>query len=111
MTPVWKVDPTNPDPATLARAAGLIRAGMLVAMPTETVYGLAANALDEFAVKAIFAAKGRPSTNPLIVHVESEADVKHVAADFPEPARRLAAKFWPGPLAPSSPRARACRTP
>jgi L-threonylcarbamoyladenylate synthase len=98
MTPVWKVDPVHPDAAVIARAAALIRAGKIVAMPTETVYGLAANALDETAVRAIFAAKGRPGSNPLIVHVETEADVKRVAADFPEPARRLSAKFWPGPL-------------
>jgi L-threonylcarbamoyladenylate synthase len=98
MTPVWTVDPTNPDPAVIAKAAALIRAGKLVAMPTETVYGLAANALDETAVRAIFTAKGRPSTNPLIVHIETEADVKRVAAAFPDSARRLAAAFWPGPL-------------
>lgn len=98
MTPVWNVDPNDPDPAVIAAAAALIRAGKLVAMPTETVYGLAANALDETAVRAIFAAKGRPSTNPLIVHVEREADVKRVAADCPDAAKTLAAKFWPGPL-------------
>ena len=98
MTLVWKIDAENPDPAILAEAAKLIRAGKLVAMPTETVYGLAANALNESAVRSIFAAKGRPSTNPLIVHIESEADVKRVAASFPDEAKRLAAKFWPGPL-------------
>ena len=89
MTPVWKIDPFDPDPAIITRAAELIRAGKLVAMPTETVYGLAANALEESAVRAIFTAKGRPSTNPLIVHIEAEADVKRVAALFPEAAKRL----------------------
>lgn len=98
MTAVWEVDPDNPDPAIIARAADLLRAGKLVAMPTETVYGLAANALDEDAVRSIFTAKGRPSTNPLIVHIEDKADVKRVASEFPDKAQRLADAFWPGPL-------------
>lgn len=98
MTAVWTVDPHDPDPAIIARAADLIRAGKLVAMPTETVYGLAANALDEAAVRGIFTAKGRPSTNPLIVHVEDKESVKRVAREFPEKAQLLADKFWPGPL-------------
>ncbi len=85
------------DPDELARAAAAIRSGGLVAMPTETVYGLAADALDEEAVKRIFVAKGRPLTDPLIVHV---ADAEHawtVAEPSPR-ARLLAARFWPGPL-------------
>jgi L-threonylcarbamoyladenylate synthase len=108
MTAVWTIDPHNPDPAIIARAADLIRAGKLVAMPTETVYGLAANALDEAAVRGIFTAKGRPSTNPLIVHVEDKDGVKRVASEFPEKAQRLAHAFWPGPLSivlPKSPNA------
>lgn len=98
MTAVWPIDPHDPDPAIIAGAADLIRAGKLVAMPTETVYGLAANALDETAVRGIFNAKGRPSTNPLIVHVEDKESVKRVASEFPEKAQLLAEKFWPGPL-------------
>jgi L-threonylcarbamoyladenylate synthase len=86
-----------------ARAAGLeaavaaLRDGKLVAMPTETVYGLAADAANAAAVAGIFAAKGRPRFNPLIVHVASPADAEHIA-DFTPEARKLAAAFWPGPL-------------
>jgi L-threonylcarbamoyladenylate synthase len=97
-TEVLRVDPASPDPAALARAAGLLRAGRLVAFPTETVYGLGANALDPAAVRAIFQAKGRPGTNPLIVHVADPAQAAIVAAEWPETAARLAARFWPGPL-------------
>ena len=81
----------------LAEAARLIRAGEPVAVPTETVYGLAADATDPEAVARIYAAKGRPSFNPLIVHVESMAEAECLAA-FSEPARALAAEFWPGAL-------------
>jgi L-threonylcarbamoyladenylate synthase len=97
-TETLTVDPHSPDPAAIARAAGLLRAGRLVAFPTETVYGLGANALDPTAVGGIFAAKGRPSSNPLIVHVAEAALTGNVAAQWPETAARLAAKFWPGPL-------------
>jgi L-threonylcarbamoyladenylate synthase len=75
-----------------------LRAGKLVAFPTETVYGLGANALDADAVARIFAAKGRPSTNPIIVHVADIAQAKGLAADWPSVADQLAAAFWPGPL-------------
>jgi L-threonylcarbamoyladenylate synthase len=76
----------------------ILRRGGLVAFPTETVYGLGANALDAAAVKRIFVAKGRPATNPLIVHVADAAQVSQVASDWPEAAARLAERFWPGPL-------------
>ena len=81
-------------------AAAVIKDGGLVAMPTETVYGLAANALNGDAVQRIFAAKGRPMDNPLIVHIADVADIDRLSlvAAFPEKARRLAAAFWPGPL-------------
>lgn len=92
------------DPATIRRAAEVIRAGGLVAFPTETVYGLGANALDSAAVAKVFAAKGRPATNPLIVHVADEPQAKHVAAEWPEAARTLTAAFWPGPLTVVVPR-------
>ena len=86
------------DPVLIARAAGLLRAGRLVAFPTETVYGLGANALDADAVKRIFEAKGRPYSSPLIVHVASIDAARELAAKWPEAAERLARAFWPGPL-------------
>ena len=87
-----------PSKAELVRAAGILRAGGLVAFPTETVYGLGANALDEAAVRRIYEAKGRPSTSPLIVHIADLAMAPRVAAEWPESAQKLAARFWPGPL-------------
>jgi L-threonylcarbamoyladenylate synthase len=92
------VDATAPDPAAIARAAAIIRAGGLVAMPTETVYGLAGNALDAASIARIYAAKGRPSHNPLIAHVADAAQAQALAAEWPEMARALAERFWPGPL-------------
>lgn len=89
------------DPAAVAEAADLIRAGDLVAFPTETVYGLGANALDAAAVARVFAAKERPSFDPLIVHLAHPADLAaHIdPADAADPrVGRLAARFWPGPL-------------
>lgn len=82
----------------LAAAAALLRTGGLVAFPTETVYGLGAHALDEQAVRRVFAAKGRPADNPLIVHVASVEEVEAVAVSVPPTARRLAERYWPGPL-------------
>ena len=87
-----------PSPAEIEHAATLLRAGKLVAFPTETVYGLGANALDADAVARIFAAKGRPSTSPIIVHVSDMAMVRRVAAEWPATAQSLAQKFWPGAL-------------
>lgn len=82
----------------VARAAELIRAGRLVAFPTETVYGLGANALDADAVARVFAAKGRPRTSPLIVHVDSVEMVRGLALEWPDSAEILARRYWPGPL-------------
>jgi L-threonylcarbamoyladenylate synthase len=96
--PTVRVNPRSPEPAVIRRAAELLRAGELVAFPTETVYGLGANALDEQAVRKIFDAKGRPSYNPLIVHVSDADEASRVAATWPASARRLAERFWPGPL-------------
>ena len=87
-----------PDPHGVEQAATLIRAGKLVAFPTETVYGLGANALDVQAVESIFAAKGRPRSSPLIVHVESIEMARGLAAKWPETADILARRYWPGPL-------------
>ncbi|MFZ0828215.1 MAG: L-threonylcarbamoyladenylate synthase [Verrucomicrobiia bacterium] len=80
------------------RAAGLLGAGEVVALPTETVYGLAANALDEKAVAKIFQIKGRPAHNPIIVHVASLAMAKRCVASWPDLADKLSNAFWPGPL-------------
>jgi len=88
--------PSNPE--NIRRAAALIRAGELVVMPTETVYGLAANALDEKAVRKIFAAKGRPASNPLIAHVSGLEMARSLAKEWPDDAQTLAERFWPGPL-------------
>lgn len=82
----------------LAEAARLIRAGRLVAFPTETVYGLGANALDSAAVHRIYEVKGRPAASPLIVHVASAEAAREITAEWPALAERLARKFWPGPL-------------
>jgi L-threonylcarbamoyladenylate synthase len=83
---------------SVERAAALIRAGKLVAFPTETVYGLGANALDPAAVERIFTAKGRPRTSPLIVHVDSIEMARSLAARWPPAAETLARRYWPGPL-------------
>jgi L-threonylcarbamoyladenylate synthase len=84
--------------SNIAHAAELIRAGRLVAFPTETVYGLGANALDADAVARIFAAKGRPRTSPLIVHVDSIQMARTLASDWSNVADLLARRYWPGPL-------------
>jgi L-threonylcarbamoyladenylate synthase len=84
--------------AEIDRAARLLRAGCLVAFPTETVYGLGANALDAEAVSRIYTVKRRPLTSPLIVHVASTEMTQSLVADWPEAAERLARFFWPGPL-------------
>lgn len=83
---------------SVAHAAALIRAGKLVAFPTETVYGLGASALDPEAVQRIFAAKGRPRGSPLIVHVDSIRMARELAAEWPDAAQALAERYWPGPL-------------
>lgn len=84
--------------AAIARASTLIHSGGLVAFPTETVYGLGANALDATAVAHIFRAKGRPATNPVIVHIANRDALGDVAVDIPPIAMVLAEQFWPGPL-------------
>jgi len=91
--------------ASLERAAHVLEAGGLVAFPTETVYGLGADAGNPAAVARIFAAKGRPADHPLIVHLATADDVPHWAREFPGSARALAAAFWPGPLTLVLPRA------
>jgi len=92
------VDPASPDPVAIAAAAAVLRAGGLVAFPTETVYGLGADALDPAAVRRIFEAKGRPAFNPVIVHVASLEHARRLTRRWPASATRLASRFWPGPL-------------
>jgi L-threonylcarbamoyladenylate synthase len=96
--PTIAVDIHNPDPAVIERAAAILRRGGLVAFPTETVYGLGAHALDPMAVAKIYAAKGRPAYNPIIVHVADRALVQSVAREWNDDAETLASAFWPGPL-------------
>ncbi|MCP3098157.1 threonylcarbamoyl-AMP synthase [Myxococcus sp. K15C18031901] len=96
------------NPELVERAVEMLRRGGVIALPTETVYGLAANAEDELAVRRVFAIKGRPATHPLIVHIAGVEHLSSWARDVPEGARRLAAAFWPGPLTlvlPRTPRA------
>nr|WP_217343787.1 L-threonylcarbamoyladenylate synthase [Noviherbaspirillum sp. L7-7A]MBV0877872.1 threonylcarbamoyl-AMP synthase [Noviherbaspirillum sp. L7-7A] len=88
----------QPDQAALAEAAGALEAGRLVAFPTETVYGLGADAENPAAIAAIYAAKGRPSNHPVIVHLAPGADIGRWAREIPEAAHKLIAAFWPGPL-------------
>lgn len=97
-TRVVRVDPSHPDPTIIQGAAALLRAGQLVAFPTETVYGLGANAFDEQAIQRIFEAKERPESDPLIVHIVDIAQLDLVATDVPQVARDLTARFWPGPV-------------
>src|SRR3981189_2570863 len=90
--------------AAVTRAAALLRAGEVVALPTETVYGLAANALDARAVARIFEIKGRPAHNPIIVHAASRDMARQCVANWPPLADALARGFWPGPLTMVLPR-------
>jgi len=92
------IDIRTDEKAALSEAARLIGAGDVVGIPTETVYGLAANALDGEAVKKIYAAKGRPSDNPLIVHISDISELYPLVKEVPEKVKIMAERFWPGPL-------------
>lgn len=98
ITRVVAIDPAAPDRTAIAEAASIIRAGQLVAFPTETVYGLGADGLNPIALGRIYAVKGRPPDNPLILHLASRDQLRLVAADVPAIAQRLVQVFWPGPL-------------
>jgi L-threonylcarbamoyladenylate synthase len=97
-TEVLRVNAEHPESEVIARAAGVLRGGGLVAFPTETVYGLGANAGDARAVTRIFAAKGRPATNPVIVHVANADQAVELVEAWPATAQQLAEHYWPGPL-------------
>lgn len=97
-TIISNIDKNNIDEAEIKKQAELLKEGNTVIFPTETVYGLGANALDENAVKKIYEAKGRPSDNPLIVHISSKEEVYKLANDISDKAKVLMSKFWPGPL-------------
>lgn len=95
---IGSIDDLSPEAPAIAECATILHQGGLVAIPTETVYGLAANALNPAAVMRIFEAKGRPAWDPLIVHVSAFEMVPRVAAEFPALAQQLTERFWPGPL-------------
>ena len=97
-TLIEKVDPVSPETDIIARAGKILMDGGLVAFPTETVYGLGGDALNPASSEKIYAAKGRPSDNPLIVHIADLKDLRRVAASVPESAEKLMAEYWPGPL-------------
>jgi L-threonylcarbamoyladenylate synthase len=98
MTVVVRVDAARPDDASIRMAADCLRDGGLVAFPTETVYGLGVHALDAAAVRRLFAAKGRPANDPLIVHVTSLSALPAIVSRVPPSVSPLGARFWPGPL-------------
>lgn len=95
-TKILKVDLNNIDMDSLKEAGQLISEGELVAFPTETVYGLGGDALDAKAAEKIYKAKGRPSDNPLIVHISKFEELEMISKDLPIEARKLADRFWPG---------------
>ena len=97
-TIIRKLEENCIDQTVLEEAGALLKSGALVAFPTETVYGLGANALDEKASAKIYAAKGRPSDNPLIIHIADMESLPLITEEIPKAAVRLAEKFWPGPL-------------
>lgn len=97
-TQLIRIDEKNPDPALLRQAGDVIKRGGLVAFPTETVYGLGGDALNPDSSRKIYAAKGRPSDNPLIVHICSFEDICPIVKEVPDSAKKLAKAFWPGPL-------------
>lgn len=97
-TQIFKVDSDNIDNTIIDKAADIIKSGGLVAFPTETVYGLGGDGLNPEASMKIYAAKGRPSDNPLILHISDISQLSTLVSEIPENAKRLASEFWPGPL-------------
>src|SRR6266851_7152939 len=96
-TEIVEIDPVHPEITKIEHAAALLRAGEVVVFPTETVYGLGADALQAQAVERIFVAKGRPFSDPLIVHIADEQALHDLTTALPIEAKRLAQEFWPGP--------------
>ena len=97
-TVIRKTDVDNIDMEVIKEAGDVIRHGGLVAFPTETVYGLGADGMDEKAAAKIYAAKGRPSDNPLILHIADIKALEGIVSDIPDKAKLLMDKFWPGPI-------------
>lgn len=97
-TKILKINPTNPEPELIEEAVAVIKSGGLVAFPTETVYGLGANAFDQGAIKKIYETKGRESDNPLIIHIASEHEIDNVAKNPSPKDKTYMEEFWPGPL-------------
>lgn len=97
-TIIKKVNKEHPEADIICQAGDILKKGGLVAFPTETVYGLGANALDEEAAMKTYAAKGRPSDNPLIVHIADMKDLPKIVTEIPEAAKKVAERYWPGPL-------------
>jgi L-threonylcarbamoyladenylate synthase len=107
ITEMLAVDPAAPEPEKIRRAASVLRDGGLIAFPTETVYGLGADARNPDAVNRIFAAKGRPATNPVIVHIAERDELLNVCESDTETGKTLSSVFWPGPLTLVLPKGRA----
>ncbi len=97
-TNIIKVDSANPEPRVIEMAAGLLRRGEVVVFPTETVYGLGADAFQVMALERIYAAKGRPYSDPLIIHIADVRELVLLTISIPDIAKQLTRKFWPGPL-------------
>ena len=98
ITKIVKVDKEHPDEAVIKEAGEILKNGGLVAFPTETVYGLGGDGLNARSSEKIYQAKGRPSDNPLIIHIAQLEDLDKIAEDVPDGAKKLAEKYWPGPL-------------
>ncbi len=98
MAELLSIDPLSPDAGSIARAADLLRRGEVIAIPTDTFYGLAANPFDLAAIEKVFAIKGRPKSNPLLLLVDSIEMAESLSAELPPGFRHCAERFWPGPL-------------
>src|SRR5512137_3085629 len=98
MPAMIKIDPDRPEPDRIDQAVALLKSGGVIAFPTETFYGLGADARNETAIEKIFGIKGRDFKNPILVVIGDRGHLEAFAADIPEEARKLMERFWPGPL-------------